>query len=270
MSCNSKKVSFEGIKSCRQSAKSTGPSLYWRSSFLPGSFDGLPWVTSRLEKRKVVTRSPHRRVGRLSAPWLQDVPIAWESQLELAFLKQALFCPGVVSIQSEPFTLDLHSDEFLNVRTRYSPDFLIKFDNGKKLIIEVRHSSRLDQDLGFFNCFADHVVSVGYSFAVITDDVILATQSRLDNADFLYRYAQDLEAISLAVPPIDAGRELFVGTLPELAAKLQISTNQALTFVAQHNFDFDLHREIKSVAVLAELPPKVGDEYFYSKNWFRV
>lgn len=41
MSCNSKNVLFEYIKSCRQSAKSTYTSLCWISSLLPSIFGGL-------------------------------------------------------------------------------------------------------------------------------------------------------------------------------------------------------------------------------------
>ena len=57
--------------------------------------------------RPVVTRSPHRMVGMVCCPWLQDQPIEHESMLERHFIMAALSIPGLRHIQHQPFKLHL-------------------------------------------------------------------------------------------------------------------------------------------------------------------
>lgn len=59
--------------------------------------------------RQVVTRSPHRRVGYVSCRWFQEQQIQYETLLEQSFVRIALLCPGVTSIESQPFKLSLPS-----------------------------------------------------------------------------------------------------------------------------------------------------------------
>ena len=57
--------------------------------------------------RKVVTRSPHRRVGLIACPWFQSTPIEYESLLERDFVRLALLDLEISSIAHQPFSLDL-------------------------------------------------------------------------------------------------------------------------------------------------------------------
>jgi len=88
--------------------------------------------------RKIVTRSPQRKVGIINCKWFQDRPIQHESQLEKRFIQRALLCPLVVRIQHQPFTMSLACG-------KYTPDFLLVFENGDEAIVEVKIGSEVGQ-----------------------------------------------------------------------------------------------------------------------------
>lgn len=240
--------------------------LIWRANSVTSGFGGSSSIRVREDTRKVVTRKPHRKVGRIYIPRLQSFPVSWESELELSFIKQAICCPGVASVQSEPFTLELLHEDFKGLRKIYSPDFLISFGNGHQLIAEVRHSSRLEQDVDFFQIFSKHAQEAGYSFAVFTEQTIRRHGCRLENSDLLYRYSQ--KDSSAHQDLFDELGEPFVGTLLDLCDLLQVPIFEGLSIVANNNFDFDLDQDIENSAILAALDGEVGDEYFFSENWF--
>jgi len=81
--------------------------------------------------RKVVTRSPHRRVGRIACPWFQPTAIEYESLLERDFIRLALLDLSITSIAHQPFSLDLGE------LGTYVPDFLL-IGQDKKLVVEVK------------------------------------------------------------------------------------------------------------------------------------
>ena len=88
--------------------------------------------------RKVVTRSPKRNVGLINCPWFQNKPIEHESRLEKHFVLRAMLFPGLTSIQHQPFKLTLGGHG-----QHYTPDFLLSFTNGERLVFEVKRSERI-------------------------------------------------------------------------------------------------------------------------------
>ena len=81
--------------------------------------------------RRVVTRSPHRRVGHVSCPWFQEDQVDWESLFEKGFIHIALLCPGLVELRFQPFKLELP------IGLHYTPDFplhVVELLNEKSLL----------------------------------------------------------------------------------------------------------------------------------------
>jgi uncharacterized protein YlzI (FlbEa/FlbD family) len=115
--------------------------------------------------RKVVTRSPKRKVGLINCRWFQSHPIEHESQLEKRFVYCTLLCPQVVQIESQPFTLEIG-------KKSYTPDFLVKFSNGQALVVEVKVNHRVDKYLELFNGVKKILSLRHFPFFVLTQNEI--------------------------------------------------------------------------------------------------
>lgn len=133
--------------------------------------------------RNLNSRSPHRRVGYISCPWLQNIQLQYESLLELNFARIALLCPHLVSIRSQPFKLDLGNG------THYTPDFQLKFRSGYEITCEVkpkvfvaRHREKL---LLAQSVLAKHKIDF-----LLTTDSHIYTDARHERASTYIRYAR--------------------------------------------------------------------------------
>jgi len=121
-------------------------------------------MTVQKSRRKVVTRSPKRKVGLVNCRWFQNEPIEHESQLEKRFIQCAMLCPSILKIKSQPFTLKLGEKI-------YTPDFLVSFQNGGSLVVEVKISRKVGAYLDTFNR-AQEMLGDSYKFFVLTEKVI--------------------------------------------------------------------------------------------------
>lgn len=130
-------------------------------------------------ERKVVTRAPHREVGVVNPGWLLDHAVEHESHLERRFIMVALSCPVVVDIIHQPLHIELEPGG----KSRYTPDFLIRFKDDDELLVEVKpsvfvrkHAERLEQAHRRF-------ALVGKKFLVVTekhiDEVGLSARAML-------------------------------------------------------------------------------------------
>lgn len=133
--------------------------------------------------RKVVTRSPKRNVGLINCPWFQSKPIEHESRLEKHFVLRAMLFPGLKSIQHQPFSISL-----LNHGKRYTPDFLLTFDQGEELVFEVKRSERISGDKDRFGEIARLLREAGLPFFVVHQGQIEG-QRRAERAALIRRYA---------------------------------------------------------------------------------
>ncbi|WP_081885002.1 MULTISPECIES: TnsA endonuclease N-terminal domain-containing protein [Burkholderiaceae] len=141
--------------------------------------------------RKVVTRSPYRRVGLVACPWFQPTAIEYESLLERDFLRLAVLDLEISSISEQPFTMDL--GQFGN----YTPDFLLVRKHGKT-VVEVKpsvhaanpkHSARLE--------YAGRILAdKDYRFLVATEQYIHADK-RHERAGVLLRHARSRLPVEL-------------------------------------------------------------------------
>jgi hypothetical protein len=121
--------------------------------------------------RQVVKPTTHRSVGIVNASWFQpaseDGPsrrrsiqiergclqsfcsvamtvteesgIVHESELEAAFVRLAILCPAVLSIQAQPFRLDWIDED--GIARQYVPDYLVTLSDRHRVAVEVSISS---------------------------------------------------------------------------------------------------------------------------------
>ncbi|MFP6559999.1 TnsA endonuclease N-terminal domain-containing protein [Paraburkholderia sp. B3] len=189
--------------------------------------------------RKVVTRSPYRRVGLVACPWFQPTAIEYESLLERDFLRLAVLDLENSAISAQPFTMDL--GEFGN----YTPDFLLDQKHGKT-VVEVKpsvhaanpkHSARLE--------YAGLVLAdKGYRFLVATEQYIHADK-RHERAGILLRHARSrlptgitigVLAIAfrhrkgIAIDELSRAAEVPISTVLHLIGRRQLRVSPSLHF----------------------------------------
>ncbi len=129
--------------------------------------------------RKVVSRSPIRSVRRLNLPGIFPQPIECESSLERDFVLRVALCPGVTQLQHQPFRLELPGGK------RYTPDFLVTFRSGDRVVVEVKHSERMQRYAQVFAQARQLLSRTGIGFLVLTE------------AEIRYRAAHERAALVL-------------------------------------------------------------------------
>jgi hypothetical protein len=134
--------------------------------------------------RRVVTRSPHRRVGLVACPWFQANAIEYESLLERDFIRLAVLDLENSSVSEQPFTMNL--GQF----GKYTPDFLLTRKDGKTIVevkprgyaLSKKHGPRLE--------YARRLLAdKGYRFLVVTEEHIRGDY-RHERAGILLRHAR--------------------------------------------------------------------------------
>lgn len=193
-------------------------------------------MTIKKFRRKVVTRSPKRKVGFVNCRWFQNEPIEHESELEKHFIHCAMLCPDVLKIKSQPFTLELGEKI-------YTPDFLVIFLSGASLVVEVKISRKVGAYLDTFNS-AQETLGDRHKFFVLTEKVI----DRLSQAEVaaqILRYAKSEFSAEMLHRVLQKGAELgspYI-SIADLAAASQAPTEAVLHLVARrcltlHQDDF--------------------------------
>ncbi|NWK47564.1 TnsA endonuclease N-terminal domain-containing protein [Ralstonia pickettii] len=189
--------------------------------------------------RKVVTRSPHRRVGLIACPWFQPDVIEYESLLERDFVRLALLDPQVSSISHQPFSVDL--GEF----GTYVPDFLLVGPT-RKLVVEVKPEQRaLNAKNKPRLAYAERALQErGFDFLVATEKII-RRDKRHERASILLRYARSqlpadlcrrVTAVALHHPqgiPIRAlasRAQTSIDTVLHLVGRRRLRISKALSF----------------------------------------
>lgn len=178
--------------------------------------------------RKIVTRSPKRSVGLINCPWFQDEPIEHESRLEKHFVLRAMLFPGLKSIQHQPFHMPLAQHG-----KRYTPDFLLTFDNGERLLFEVKRSERIKAEIDRFNEIASLCRGAGLRFFVVHQGQIEG-QRKAERAALIRRYAlHDVHPL-LAQEMVSYVRQRDKG-VPIKKLKKQLEASQEAVFALVAN-----------------------------------
>lgn len=119
--------------------------------------------------RKVVQRSPAHTVRLLHLPYFQDDPIEAESSVERDFVHVAALHPRAVEIKHQPFKLTLACGT-------YTPDFLVRFRDGSKAVVEVKPESRVRAHEELFAQAREALVRHGLLFMVARDTMLRKEQ----------------------------------------------------------------------------------------------
>jgi hypothetical protein len=178
--------------------------------------------------RQVVTRSPKRNVGLINCPWFQDRPIEHESRLEKHFVLRAMLFPSVQRIQHQPFSLELAEHGH-----RYTPDFLLIFDTGERLVVEVKRSERIKNLIDRFDEITRLCRQKGLSFCVAHEKQIepdrIAQRSSLVRRYAMHRCSPELVARTLAhLDTCPDGQ-----TIGELKKALSITQEEVLALIGR-------------------------------------
>jgi len=122
--------------------------------------------------RVIVTRSPHRMVGMVCCPWLQDEPIHHESITERWFICLAVMLPRLGRIQHQPFEMSLPDGCGKDRRSEgtYTPDFLLQFDTGEQIVVEVKPEVFVDKHRRKLQNAASQLRQRKLLFHVVTDE----------------------------------------------------------------------------------------------------
>lgn len=178
--------------------------------------------------RKIVTRSPHRRVGYIVCPWMQPDPIGYESLLEAGFVRIAALCPHVLKIRHQPFRLEL--GEGIG---SYTPDFYLDCRGARGLVVEVKPSAHIRKHLAKLQAAKSHLGNHNCDFLVCTEAEIYHGE-RADRASEILRYArsilpaQEAATLSARLPSLP-----YPASVSDLATSLETSVEQVLYFVGR-------------------------------------
>lgn len=132
--------------------------------------------------RKVVTRSPSHTVRLLHLPHVQKLSIQADSSLEQDFVHIAGLYPLIKSIQHQPFKLSLEE-------SKYTPDFLLCFLDGSKLVVEVKPLELLAPHEPKLQSASQVLADAGLSFLVATD-LMIRSDGLASRAMRIRRYAK--------------------------------------------------------------------------------
>lgn len=132
--------------------------------------------------RKVVTRSPGHTVRSINLPHLQPKAIEADSSLERDFVYLTIAFPFLKTIAHQPFELSLEAGN-------YTPDFLVDFKDGSRIVIEVKPESKME---GFAEKLAQAEVQLrdrGIEF-LVAHDTLLRRDDIEQRAKRIRRYAK--------------------------------------------------------------------------------
>ena len=135
--------------------------------------------------RQIVTRSPHRRVGIITASWIQPEPVEHESDLEKAFIELVLSCPALRGIRHQPFKIHY---EVLEEPHWHVPDFLLTLARDSKVVVEIKPQRFVGKHQAKFDAVAALLKQQGVAYYVVTDAHL--TRSRVRTASLWRRYAR--------------------------------------------------------------------------------
>ncbi len=211
--------------------------------------------------RQVVTRSPHRRVGYASCPWFQEEQIAYESLLELGFVRIALLCPGVQKIQSQPFKVPLANG------LHYTPDFLLTISDSMRLVVEVKPREHVPKHQSKLDAAAEVLRDHGYEFLLCTDESILGG-GRQDKAAKLLRQGQSMTCSEHCARIASAIHGLkFPKTLEDLTKLTGLEPHQVCGAIARGALSLEADLGLEKIYSPAYIKDKEDGGYSPYTAW---
>ena len=209
--------------------------------------------------RKIVTRSPHRRVGYVPCPWLQQDHVAYESLLEASFIRIALLCPNLQQLSHQPFRLELGE------LGTYTPDFLLKCYGFENLVVEVKPSAHIAKHAEKLRAASQILNEKGCQFLLCTELEIYADE-RAERAAQILRPTRSVLPAKMVSQIADRLPELIYPISADaLAAKLGVSLQQVLYLVGRRYLQApsDLHTDELYYTANEE----IGNGHFSARTW---
>ncbi len=219
-------------------------------------------------KRKVISRSPSHTVRLIHLPHVQPEPVEADSNPERYFVHIAALYPFIRKITDQPFRLVLGE-------RKYTPDYLLEFLDGSRLVIEVKPASRLKEYEELFTQAASKLLEYGYGF-LVAKDVDITRDELASRALRIRRYCKTRfkpEACKRAVDIVEKSKHGIA--LDELTQVHRISLEVILHLIGHHqlctnnNLSIDDRAIVKSTNNFKE---EIDHEYqsyaIHFGSWF--
>lgn len=132
--------------------------------------------------REVVKRSPSHTVRLIPLAYLQREPVEADSSLESDFIHTAARYAYLLTMQHQPFKLNFEDSS-------YTPDFLLTFKDGSRLVVEVKPADKVHGYRELFDKASRKLQAAGYYF-LVADDKTIRRDDRADNARVIRRYSK--------------------------------------------------------------------------------
>jgi hypothetical protein len=211
------------------------------------------------EGRNLNSRSPHRRVGYISCPWLQNIQLQYESLLELNFARIALLCPHVVAIRSQPFKLDLGNG------THYTPDFQLTFRSGYEITCEVKPKVFVAQHREKLLLAQSVLSKHKIDFLLIADSHIYA-EDRHERASTFIRFARaNVLDTDLSQAKQLIGQLTFPISIDEIFAETGISKPMLFHLIGIRFLSIESDLYGHKVSITNNI--KENDDYLSARTW---
>ncbi len=198
-------------------------------------------------KRKVISRSPSHTVRLIHLPHVQpDEPVEADSSLERDFIHIAAIYPLIHRITDQPFRLNLGE-------SRYTPDFLLQFQDGTKLVVEVKPEGRVAEYEQLFEKAKQKLNESGYEFMVAMDTDIKHDDIE-ERALLIRRYCKttfdkDIRARAIQV----VGEHIYGIELGILINQYQIPYEVLMHLIGTHQLCTDSLLSISNSAILKSI-----------------
>jgi len=201
--------------------------------------------------RKVVTRSPGHTVRLINLPHLQKTGIEADSSLERDFTYRVLPFPFVRRIVHQPFTLELSCG-------RYTPDFLVAFEDGSGATVEVKPRSKIKHYEEKFAEARVMLATKSLSF-LVAHDLLLKREDLHERARIIRRYAKGTYPASEKALVLSALSDVPMGlSLKELLDR-GVRKTTVLHLVAQQKLQIGADLDIGDAAIFC-LPETTNGE----------
>lgn len=211
--------------------------------------------------RKVVTRSPGHTVRSINLPHLQPKAIEADSSLERDFVYLAIAFSPLKAITHQPFELSLEAGN-------YTPDFLVDFKDGSRIVAEVKPESKME---GFAEKLAQAEVQLrerGIDF-LVAYDTLLRRKDIEQRARRIRRYAKGQYPVSEQERVIQSLQSSPRGLSFKSLASLGVQKTTILHMASHQKLQVNSNLDIDDDA-LVQLPITLNEEGSHAirfANW---
>jgi hypothetical protein len=219
-------------------------------------------------KRKVISRSPSHTVRLIHLPHVQPEPVEADSNPERYFVHIAALYPFIYKITDQPFSLELGDK-------RYTPDFLLEFQDGSRIVVEVKPEYRMKDYKELFAQATEKLSCHGYGF-LVAKDVDITRDELASRALRIRRYCKtsfNQQACKRVLRIVETSKRGVV--MRELIDTHRISQALILHLIGFHKLYTNNNLSIDDRAIVKstqKLKQEISNEYqshaIHFASWF--